>query len=164
MSITKTEAATVLTELVMTTFRLNGAILRAAEEIAAPAGLTPARWQVFGVVLDQPKSVSEMARELGLARQSVQRLADALVAEDMAVYENNPKHARAKLFTPTDSGRMTIGRLADGQSAWANSITTSLTAAELADCLTTMRYLIARMNAEGNRHPEPDQNGSDDAT
>lgn len=89
----------------MTRFRLNGTILRAAEEIAAPAGLTPARWQVFGVALDQPKSVSEMARELGLARQSVQRLADALVAEDMAVYEKNPQHARAKLFTPTDSGR-----------------------------------------------------------
>lgn len=163
MTVAKTEPAKLLTKLVMTTFRLNGAILRAAEEIAAPAGLTPARWQILGVVLDQPMSVSEIARELGLTRQSVQRLADALVAENMAAYADNPNHARAKLFAPTDYGRTVIGRLADGQSSWANAIAAPLGEHELADCLAILRRLIARMDAETGADPEPDQDLNVDA-
>lgn len=147
MSIAKTEAAKLLTETVMTVFRLNGTILRAAEGIARPAGLTPARWQVLGVVLAQPKTISEVARDLGLTRQSVQRVADELVFEGIAVYEENPAHARAKLFRPTEAGMAAIGRLADDQALWANSVSSSISASDLADCLSTLRDLIARMDA-----------------
>jgi DNA-binding MarR family transcriptional regulator len=150
MKVTKTEAAKLLTDIVMTTFRLNGTILRAAEGIAAPAGLTPARWQVLGVVLDHPKTVSEVARDLGLARQSVQRLADALVAEGSASYRDNPAHARAKLFAPTEAGLAAINRLADGQALWANAVTDSVKVRGLAHCLSTMRQLIARMDVVDN--------------
>lgn len=146
MRVTKTEAAKLLTDIVMTTFRLNGTILRAAEGIAKPSGLTPARWQVLGVVLDHPKTVSEVARDLGLARQSVQRLADALVAEGVANYHDNPAHARAKLFAPTEAGLAAINRLASGQALWANAVTYSVDVADLANCLSTMRQLIARMD------------------
>lgn len=147
MSIAKTEAAKLLTETVMTVFRLNGTILRAAEGISRPVGLTPARWQVLGVVLAQPKTISDVAFDLGLTRQSVQRVADELVAEGMASYQENPAHARAKLFRPTEAGMVAIGRLADDQALWANSVSSSMSSSDLADCLLTLRNLIARMDA-----------------
>jgi hypothetical protein len=68
----------------ITTFRLNGQFLALAEELARPAGLTVAWWQVLGAVLGEPLPVAGIAREMGLARQSVQRVADILVERDLA--------------------------------------------------------------------------------
>src|SRR5215831_14660618 len=80
-----------LTELILLVFRLNGRLLEAAEAMAAAGGLTAARWQVLGGVLDEPRSVSAVARRMGLTRQSVQRLANVLVAEGFARWEPNPR-------------------------------------------------------------------------
>src|SRR5687768_12576510 len=68
-----TEGGAELTQIVLAVFRLNGDFLAAADEIAAPAGLTAARWQVLGAVLDAPRTVPEIARLMGLSRQGVQR-------------------------------------------------------------------------------------------
>ena len=81
----------------MTSFRLNGQLLAVAEELARPVGLTAAWWQVLGAALGEPQSVSEIARAMGLTRQSVQRIADLLVERGLAAYADNPAHRRAKL-------------------------------------------------------------------
>jgi DNA-binding MarR family transcriptional regulator len=145
MTVTKTDAAKKLTELVLLIFRANGRILEAAEEIAAPAGLTAARWQVLGATLETPKSVADIARDMGLARQSVQRLADILVDEKLAQFTENPAHRRAKLFSPTGLGFKAIGKLADRQSQWANQISGSLTSSELGKCFETLETLVKRL-------------------
>lgn len=148
MTIAKTAAAKTLTEIVLAVFRINGGILEAAEIIAAPAGLTAARWQVLGAVLGSPKSVAEIARDMGLTRQSVQRLADILVVEKLATYSDNPGHRRAKLFAPTKKGFAAIRRLADRQSNWANRISGGLTVKQLQECLETIRDLSARIESD----------------
>lgn len=147
MTVEKTEEAKLLTSLVMMVFRLNGAILRAAEHISTPVGLTPARWQVLGVALQEPKTVSEISRNLGLARQSVQRLADVLVSEGMGEYVDNPAHVRAKLFAPTERALKTISALADAQSQWANNVSSVADAAQLSHCLALLNTLVERMDA-----------------
>ena len=93
----------------MTSFRLNGQLLAVAEELARPVGLTAAWWQVLGAALGEPQSVSEIARAMGLTRQSVQRIADLLVERGLAAYADNPAHRRAKLVTPTSAGREAVG-------------------------------------------------------
>ncbi|HZE50404.1 MAG TPA: helix-turn-helix domain-containing protein, partial [Jatrophihabitantaceae bacterium] len=108
----RTGAGDALTELVVKTFRLHGLFLEAAEQIARPAGLTAAWWQVLGAVLDQPRSVAGIAREMGLARQSVQRVADLLAGRGLVEYRPNPAHQRAKLVAPTSAGRAAIDSLA----------------------------------------------------
>ncbi|HEX5869107.1 MAG TPA: helix-turn-helix domain-containing protein, partial [Longimicrobium sp.] len=94
----RSPAGDAMTELVIRTFRLNGLFLAVAEEMARPAGLTAARWQVLGAVLREPLTVSDAARAMGLTRQSVQRLADALAHDGMAEYVDNPRHRRARLL------------------------------------------------------------------
>uniref|UniRef100_UPI0015F010A0 MarR family winged helix-turn-helix transcriptional regulator n=1 Tax=Streptomyces phytophilus TaxID=722715 RepID=UPI0015F010A0 len=94
-------AAALLDAAAAASFRLGGQFLARGELLAAPAGLTAARWQVLYAVRREPLSVAGVARVLGVARQSVQRIADVLVERDLAAYEPNPAHRRAKLLRPT---------------------------------------------------------------
>ena len=107
------------------TFKLNGQFLALAEELARPAGLTAAWWQVLGAVLGAPLQVAGIAREMGLARQSVQRIADILVERGLAVYRDNPAHRRAKLLVPTEAGRAAVGRIGPGHAAAAGRLAPS---------------------------------------
>jgi DNA-binding MarR family transcriptional regulator len=140
----KTDAAIVLTDIVLSVFRLNGTLLAAAEMIAAPAGLTAARWQVLGAVMPAPRPVAAIAREMGLTRQSVQRQADVLVAEELAEYLDNPAHQRSKLLSPTPAGRAAIQRLLGRQHMWVNAISDGISERALTECRRMLRTLIER--------------------
>src|SRR5687767_7130428 len=104
MATRRSAAGDELTELVLKIFRLNGRLLEAAEGMTAGTPLTAARWQVLGAVLRGPLTVAGIARSMGLTRQAVQRLADALVDDGLCAYEDNPAHRRAKLVVPTEQG------------------------------------------------------------
>jgi DNA-binding MarR family transcriptional regulator len=49
-----------------------------------------------------------IARRLGITRQSVQRVADAIVAEGLATYEPNPDHQRSPLVILTGTGESVL--------------------------------------------------------
>ena len=139
----RTESGDVLTDVVMRTFRLYGAFLDAAEVMTKPVGLTAAWWQVLGAVLREPLSVSGIAREMGLARQSVQRIADLLVDKGLAEYLPNPAHQRAKLVRPTEEGYAAIARLREAQHEWANRVSAQVSLEDLRTTLATMTALVA---------------------
>ncbi|MBQ0848108.1 MarR family transcriptional regulator [Streptomyces sp. BH-SS-21] len=107
-------------------FRLNGQYLGVAEELAGPAGLTAARWQVLGAVLREPLPVSGIARAMGITRQSVQRIADLLVERGLAEYVPNPAHRRAKLLRPTGEGFEAVRKIGPGHAAFADRLTETL--------------------------------------
>lgn len=142
----RTPAGDALTELVLKTFRLNGLFLDAAEQIARPAGLTAAWWQVLGAVLDEPRSVAGIAREMGLARQSVQRVADLLTARGLAEYRPNPAHQRAKLVAPTEAGWAAIRALGGTQHEWADRVGATVGADDLQRALAVVDALIAALS------------------
>lgn len=133
-----------LTALVLPVFEINGEFLAAAKEIAEPAGLTPAQWQVLGATLENPLPVAEIARRvgLGLARQSVQRTADILVETGWAEYLPNPGHRRAKLLRPTQQGLDTLAKLRDKQYAWANAVGKALGADDLVQLREKLAALV----------------------
>lgn len=92
------------------------------DELAADFGLTSARWQVIGAIREANKSVSEIARERGLARQSVQRIVNALHKQKYIRFVINPKHQRAKHVELTAAGRKALEGVAVRQSRWANEL------------------------------------------
>ncbi|WP_238445383.1 MarR family winged helix-turn-helix transcriptional regulator [Salsipaludibacter albus] len=100
-----------------TVFRLNGQLVEMAEVLAAPAGLTASWWRVLGAVAFEPAPVVEIARRFGITRQSVQRVADLVVAEGLAEYRPNPAHQRAKLVCLTEAGRAKLREIAPGHRA-----------------------------------------------
>ncbi|GAA0221332.1 MarR family winged helix-turn-helix transcriptional regulator [Cryptosporangium japonicum] len=145
----RSAAGNALTDAVLPVFELNGELLAAARDISEPAGLTPAWWQVLGATLDEPLTVSDIARRvgLGLARQSVQRTADLLVAKGWAAYGTNPHHRRAKLLSPTDAGRATLLLLRDTQHAWADAVGAEVGAEELRSFVDTARRIAEASRA-----------------
>ena len=146
----RTPAGDALTDLVLPVFELNGELLAAAETMTRPVGLTPAWWQVLGATLDEALPVAEIARRvgLGLARQSVQRVADRLVEHGWAVYSDNPAHRRAKLLRPTERGWAAIEVLRPRQYAWTHEVTAELPADELRAALATMDRVIAMLDGQ----------------
>jgi DNA-binding MarR family transcriptional regulator len=112
----------VFTGTVLLLLRLSGLLHRAGDGISKPAGQTAARWQVIGSIGNEPRTVADVARRMELARQSVQRIADVLVSEGIAVYEDNPAHQRAKLLALTALGRQALKVIREGQGVWANRV------------------------------------------
>nr|WP_240979082.1 MarR family winged helix-turn-helix transcriptional regulator [Longimicrobium terrae] len=114
--------------------------------MARPAGLTAARWQVLGAVLREPLTVSGAARAMGLTRQSVQRLADVLVADGMAEFIDNPRHRRARLLRPTAAGWDAIAVIRPLQHAWAAHVTRGMGEDDLRGAVEVMDRLAARLD------------------
>jgi DNA-binding MarR family transcriptional regulator len=94
----------------------------AGEALAKPAGQTLARWLVLETIQDRPATVAQIGRTLHLARQGVQRLADVLVRDGLAAYEDNPAHRRAKLLRITPQGRRALRTIQTAQAAWADAL------------------------------------------
>jgi DNA-binding MarR family transcriptional regulator len=136
-------------------FRLNGQFLAVAEELAGPAGLTAARWQVLGAVLAEPLPVAGIARAMGITRQSVQRIADLLVERGLAEYRANPAHRRAKLLAPTEEGRAAVHRIGPGHTAFADRLAEAFGEAELTEAVQTLERLSKVLDELGPTVTEP---------
>src|SRR5215831_8712719 len=101
-----TAAGAAATELIIEIFRLNGRLLEAGDDLVRDVGLTSARWQVLGAIAASavPLPVSHIARNMGLTRQAVQRLANDLGGAGLVRFAPTPHHGRAKLRVMTESG------------------------------------------------------------
>jgi len=97
--------------LVAAVFKTAGEMRRAGEAIAAEAGQTQARWQLIWVVSQKPQPVPDAARELGVTRQSVQRLADELAEEGVLEFVANPRHQRSPRLRLTKRGENVLAKL-----------------------------------------------------
>jgi DNA-binding MarR family transcriptional regulator len=111
--------------------RLHGHLTAAGDALARPAGQSSARWQVLAGAEGGQYSVADVARVLGLARQSVQRVADLLEAEGLISYGENPRHRRARLLVLTDAGRTALASIQVAQAEWANAFGAELGARRL---------------------------------
>ena len=99
-----TKSGSKFTELILETFRLNGALIDAGDKLIKDLGLTSARWQVLGSLLDGSITVAEIARRMGLSRQNVQRISNRLEQDGFIDTSPNPAHRRAKLYFLTAFG------------------------------------------------------------
>jgi DNA-binding MarR family transcriptional regulator len=141
-------APALLSGTALAVFRLNGQFLDVAEELARPAGLTAAWWQVLGAVLTEPLPVAGIARNMGITRQSVQRIADLLVDRGMAEYRPNPAHSRAKLVVPTESGRAAVARIAPDHRKLAERLAEKLGIEEFQHTLEVLQRLSAALDGD----------------
>ncbi len=89
----------VVNGIVLHIFKLNGYFIKAADCLTKGSDLTSARCQVLGTGLHEQHTVAAIARNMGLAHQSVQRIADILVIEGLAEFLPNAAHRRAKLLS-----------------------------------------------------------------
>lgn len=127
----RTAAGDAFSMLAVLIIRLHGLITAEGDALARPAGQSSARWQVLAGAERGPTTVATIARMLGLARQSVQRVADVLEAEGLVADQDNPRHRRARLLTLTERGRETLRTIQASQRTWANACGKELGEADL---------------------------------
>lgn len=120
------------TSLVVQIASLGGRFSEIGEQLAEHGDQTLARWVFLDAIATEAATVAQVSRRLGQARQSVQRIADLMVDDELAVYEPNPAHQRAKLVRLTPSGRRTLRRISIRQKKWADSVAARLGADDIA--------------------------------
>jgi len=158
----QTPEGVLVTRLVLELFRLNGRLLAAGDAMTRDLGLTSARWQVLGAVrlAGGPLPVAWIARNMGLTRQAVQRVADELSAEGFVRFAPNPHHRRDKLVALAEKGEETLDRVSARQARWADGLAAGLDATTLEGALGVL--LTLREALEGDEDHRPGGGDRDD--
>ena len=146
----RTPAGEALTDFILDLFRANGLLLTAGDRLVASLGLTSARWQILGAIVDaeRPEPVAWLARNLGANRQNVQRIVNDLERDGLVAFEANPHHRRAQLVVLTDKGRQVYDAAGRLQVPWVNDLADGLS---VKDIETTHRVIsLLRDRLEGN--------------
>jgi DNA-binding MarR family transcriptional regulator len=122
-----------LNEFMRESFQLNRSLLEAAQQLTESTGVTGAQWGVLTALAygSEVRTVAETARQMALARQSVQRVTDVLADNDLVKYLPNPLDKRAKLVEVTASGRALLRQLEKRQRAWVAGIVGNHSDAEI---------------------------------
>ena len=103
---------------------------------------------MLGAVLEEPLPVAEIARRVGLTRQSVQRVANDVVAQDWAHWQPNPGRRGQNLLILTGKGRRAITALTAEQHAWADTVGQEIGEKNL----KTLGTLISRLTDASRRY------------
>jgi len=134
--------------LIADVYDAAGVLRRYGERTAASAGQTQARWQLLSVVSDGDWTVPMAADRLGTSRQGVQRIANELVADGLAVFEDNPRHRRSPFLQLTAEGRRVLGAITSEARHRHELLGAELGALDLAVVGAALRQLTAVVRAE----------------
>lgn len=133
----------IFTDIVLEVFKLGGLFVSEGDQMGAEYGITSARWKVLGALslAGEPQTASQIARNMGLTRQAVQRLIDVMHEDELLLFHDNPEHKRAKLIRLSERGEMIYAQLYDKQLAWAVNGSTDISEAELETTLSVLKRI-----------------------
>jgi DNA-binding MarR family transcriptional regulator len=137
------------TEVILSTFRSNGLLLAAGDRLAAEHGLTSARWQVLGAVAlaKRPLTVPQIARRMGLTRQTVHTTVNRLLADGLVELVPNADHRRSQLVRLTELGGARYEAIDEEQAVWVNELASGLRRSELETTARVLGELCRRLEA-----------------
>jgi len=157
----RTPTGEAATRLILSTFRANGLLLDAGELLSADEGLTSARWQVLGAIAlaERPLTVPQIARRMGLTRQSVHATVNRLVRDGLLELTPNADHRRSPLAGLTASGRARYEAIDARQAAWVNRLARGIGRSDIETAGRVLDELCRRLEAhrqdEAERHRRP---------
>ncbi len=128
---------------------LEQRVLQALNEQGHP--ITASQARVFQRIGPDGSRLSDLAGVTSLTKQSVGFLVDQLEAAGWVTREADPRDARARLVTITDSGQRLVqkgaGVVAEVEREWSNLVG--------ADEMAQLRHTLARLSQHTDGHPEP---------
>lgn len=135
-------------------FKLNRNLVEVARHLTEDLGLTGSQWGVLAALgqADDPRTIAEAARRMRLARQSVQRVADALVEQGLVEYQPNSADKRTKLAEVTPAGRALLTELESRQRAWANRTAGDLSEANIEEAMRLVKQIRERIRIDRDDH------------
>ena len=143
----RTNEGNTLTQLILEIFQINGELLAAGNKITKPFGLTSARWQVMGAIdlAEQPLTVAQIARRMGLTRQGVQRIVNDLKQIEMVELLDNRDHKRAPLIAITAAGAIVMAKVDQAQINWVNQLSCNLNERTIHQALNLLEKVRGRL-------------------
>jgi DNA-binding MarR family transcriptional regulator len=152
----RTPAGDALTSLVLPLFRLNSLLLTVGDRMVAHLGLTSARWQILGAIIqaERPQPVAWLARDLGANRQNVQRIINDLQRGGLVALEPNPYHRRAPLVVLTDKGRQVFDAAMRLQAPWVSHLSDGLSVKDIENVKRVVSVLRKRLEREAEAEDE----------
>ncbi|SFK75534.1 DNA-binding transcriptional regulator, MarR family [Amycolatopsis sacchari] len=140
-----------VTRLVLTTFRANGVFLAAGDRLVADQELTSARWQVLGAITlaERPLTVAQIARRMGLSRQSVHATVRRLAERGLVTFAANEDHRRSPLVRITDAGAAAYAEAGRKQEDWARGLGAGIPVADLEAAERVIGELCRRLEDGG---------------
>jgi len=138
---------------VTSVFAVNSLILQAGEGVVGPLGESSARWQVLGRAFGA-MTVAEMAKQIGHARQSTQRVANALVADGLAEYRPHPTDRRTQMVHLTARGRDLLEQIYERQLQWSEGVIENLPSNQLVEATGALRSVAAQLEMLISEHNE----------
>ncbi|UGY19899.1 MarR family winged helix-turn-helix transcriptional regulator [Bradyrhizobium septentrionale] len=149
----RTPAGEALSNLILDLFRLNSLLFTAGDRLVAGLGLTSARWQILGAIIaaERPQPVAWLARDLGAARQNVQRIVNDLERDGLVTFETNPHHRRAQLVVLTGKGQQAFDAAMRLQLPWVNGLADGLSTKDI----ETVSRVVNALRGRLERSEEP---------
>jgi DNA-binding MarR family transcriptional regulator len=153
------------TQVILSTFRANGLLLAAGDRLTADQRLTAARWQVLGAIAlaERPLTVPQIARRMGLTRQSVHATVQRLLRDGLLELVPNADHRRSPLVRLTQPGRASYAAADRRQAAWANRLAAGIGRADLETTARVLEELCRRLEADSanDGHDRQDDQSSE---
>ena len=135
-------------------YELAGRFREYGEAIAQTVGQTQARWQVMSAASERPHTVPQIARVLGVTRQNVQRIADLLVGEGSAEYQDNPDHRSSPHLVLTRRGRAALDQLTKAAGGYHARLARKLSPSDAASIHRGLRRLLEALDGHRSRQPK----------
>jgi DNA-binding MarR family transcriptional regulator len=144
-------AVQTLTDLTLTVFRLNGALLQWGDRLVEPLGLTSARWQMLGAIAlaRAPLSAPQVGESMGVSRQGAQKQLNLLVEQGLVESFANPSHRRSPLYRLTARGQH---RYEQAQALWqtrAAALGARISTARSVATISTLEGLLRQLQITG---------------
>lgn len=135
-----------LTRLILELFALNNRLLTTGDRLVGDLGLTSARWQVLGSIVEtgRPQPVAWLARDMGANRQNIQRIVNDLASDDLVRFEPNPHHRRAQLIVLTEKGHTAYRAALRIQAPWVETLAEGIAP----DAIDAAHAVIAALRAK----------------
>jgi DNA-binding MarR family transcriptional regulator len=152
----RTPTGDAATKLILSAFRANGLLLDAGDLLSADEGLTSARWQVLGAIVlaERPLTVPQIARRMGLTRQSVHATVKRLVGDGFLELAPNADHRRSPLVGLTKRGSARYEAIDARQAVWINRLARGIARSDIDTASSVLDELSRRLEADGRDEAE----------
>jgi DNA-binding MarR family transcriptional regulator len=141
-------SATLFRQLTRAVFAAHSSVLRYGDRANAEFGQSRARWRVLFDIAQGYGSVAGIARETEYARQSIQRLADALVAEGLATYSPDPEDRRGQVITLTTQGSTLLTQIEADFDRWSRQLVRTIGKEKIMETIEDLHALKRVLDAD----------------
>jgi DNA-binding MarR family transcriptional regulator len=151
-------SATLFRQLTRAVFAAHSSVLRYGDCANAAFGQSSARWRVMFNIAQGNGTVGEIARQTDYTRQSIQRLADTLVADGLATYSPDPHDRRKQVITLTTKGSSVLADMEADFDRWSKRLVKTLGEGNVTQTIEDLHELKRVLDAdaehfETNRDP-----------